>query len=222
MREFSNCSVSRRAPRGTASWRFGRFIARRETMPNDPLIAHSHARAALEAGRPATELFDRAARLAPQDGAVLLGRTAALAAEHSLERAIVELATIVRKNPLWLEGHRTLARLRGQQGLDPAHGVLEALSALPGQADLHRELIAIRLEARDLDGADAASATALLRIGQQPWLAELFAHIASERGSIETCRSAVRRAGPAPSDRHGCATRAPPDFVLLVPSAPSN
>lgn len=172
------------------------FHSAARKAPDDSLIAHSHARAALEAGRPATELFDRAARLAPQDGSVLLGRTAALAAEQSIERAIDELATFVSKNRLWFDGHRTLARLRGQQGLDPAHGVTEALSLLPDQADLHRELIAIRLEARDLDGADAAAAVALKRLGRQPWLAELLAHIASERGSIDQADQLFDALGP--------------------------
>lgn len=153
--------------------------------PNDALIAHSHARAALEAGRPATELFDRAALLAPQDGSVLLGRIAALAAERSIDRAIDDLATVVHKNPLWLDGQRTLARLRGQQGLDPAHSIADTIAAQPDHADLHHDLITICLEARDLGGAEAAAEGAFKRLGDQSWLIELRAHIASESGKID-------------------------------------
>ena len=41
--------------------------------PADALIAHTLARATLEAGLPAADLFERASRLAPGDAAVWLG-----------------------------------------------------------------------------------------------------------------------------------------------------
>ncbi len=167
--------------------------------PVDPLITHSHARAALEAGEPATALFDRAARLSPQDASVVLGRIAAIAADQSVDAAIEVLAQVVGKNALWFEGHRTLARLKGQQGLDPAESVTQALSQHPDQIDLHRELIAIRLEARDLDGADNAASIAFDQFGDQVWLAELCAHIASERGAFDQADKLFKALGPGNS-----------------------
>lgn len=153
--------------------------------PNDPLIAHSHARAALEAGKRATALFDHAARLAPADGAVLLGRAAAQVADGDADRAIAALDTLLKQNPLWFDGHRALARLRGQEGLDPTAPIAAAQRQLPRQAELHHHLIAIHLEARDLDGAAAAVAAAETAIGDAPWLAALAAHVASERGLLD-------------------------------------
>ena len=41
------------------------FAKAASLSPNDPLIAHGHARAAMEAGWPAIALFERAHRLAP-------------------------------------------------------------------------------------------------------------------------------------------------------------
>lgn len=150
--------------------------------PTDPLIAHSHARAALEAGKPAAALFDHAARLAPADGAVLLGRAAAQVPDGNAAGAIAGLEALLAKNPLWYDGHRTLARLRGQEGLDPAATIAATLRQLPRQAELHHHLIAIHLEARDVDGAAAAVAAAETALGEAAWLTALAAHVASERG----------------------------------------
>ncbi|SNT17471.1 putative 2OG-Fe(II) oxygenase [Sphingopyxis indica] len=152
--------------------------------PADALIAHSHARAALEAGRPAVALFDRAARLAPADGSVLMGRAAAQVAEGLADQAIADLDAVVQKNPLWMDGQRALARLRGQQGLDPAGVVVAALRRLPRQTELHRECIAIHLEARDLDAAQAAVDAAARTVGEAAWLTTVAAHVASERGAV--------------------------------------
>ena len=52
------------------------FTAAARLAPGDALIAHSHARTALEAGLPATDLFAGAARLAPNDGSILTGHAA--------------------------------------------------------------------------------------------------------------------------------------------------
>lgn len=84
--------------------------------PGDPLIGHSHARCALEAGLPALDLFERAILLAPNDASVLLGRAAAALAEGRTGQAIAGLAEQVARNPGWLEGHGSLCRLRWLAG----------------------------------------------------------------------------------------------------------
>lgn len=152
--------------------------------PADPLIAHSHARAALEAGRDASFLFDRAAQLAPNDGSVLQGRAAALHAKGKTAEAIEQLTALIGRNPLWIEGHRTLAHLRGQLGLDPATAIQDAIAEHPLHPVLHQMLIATRLEARDHDGAATAVAAADRIFGETNWLFQLAAHVASERGEI--------------------------------------
>ena len=176
-------------------------------LPADPLIAHSHARAALEAGDPAVALFERAAKLAPADGALLQGRAAAQIAEGAPERAIADFEAILRQNPMWLDGQRTLARIYGQQGRPPAAGVTAALDRLPAQPELHREHILILLEAQDLAGAAAACAAAKARMGRLDWLADLMAHIESEQGQIAAA-DALFDTLPEPRDVGAVSARA--------------
>lgn len=152
--------------------------------PADPLIAHSHARAALEAGKPAVDLFERAARLAPQDGSVLQGLAAALVAERRGSEAVERLEAILTRNPLWIDGQRTLAQIRGQYGLDPVARIDAAIARDPGQPDLHRLRILTLLEARRPRDAAHAIATARAALGELGWLRQLAAHTASETGDL--------------------------------------
>src|SRR6185503_18694391 len=46
--------------------------------PTNARIAHGHARVTMEAGLPSLNLYDRAVRLAPNDGELLISRSAAL------------------------------------------------------------------------------------------------------------------------------------------------
>ncbi|WOF43950.1 hypothetical protein KNJ79_03065 [Sphingopyxis indica] len=183
------------------------FARAASLLPADPLIAHSHARAALEAGDPAVALFDRAAKLAPADGSLLQGRAAAQIAEGAPERAIADLEAILRRNPMWLDGQRTLARIYGQLGCPPAAGVTAALDRLPAQPELHREHIHILLEAQDLAGAAAACAAAKARIGRPDWLTDLMAHIESEQGQIAAA-DALFDTLPEPRDADAVSGRA--------------
>jgi len=80
--------------------------------PNDALVAHGYARAAMEAGLPAVYLFERAHHLAPFDGPVLLGRAAALSADSGSADAIALIDAQVKEHPAWIPGHALLARLR--------------------------------------------------------------------------------------------------------------
>lgn len=111
--------------------------------PNDGLIAHGYARAALEAGLPAVYLFERAHRIAPLDGAVLLGLAAALSAEAGSPAAIALIEEQLAQHPAWLPGHALVARLRCVIGeRDRAADSFErALEVAPGEVELWRELI---------------------------------------------------------------------------------
>jgi tetratricopeptide (TPR) repeat protein len=183
------------------------FRAAAQAAPADPLIAHSHARAALEAGAPAAALFAAAARLAPQDGNVMLGHAAALLHEGQPANAAALLEAALASNPLWVEGHRSLAALRGQLGKDPLASAAQALARHPEQPALHHLAISLALQARDLERARAAATTATSVLGSQRWLTIMTAHIASEQGALAEADSLFSAAGPI-ADTHEAWTQA--------------
>lgn len=102
-------------------------------MPSSAAIAHALARATHEAGGAAYELFENARRLAPADGAVLLGRAAAQMAEGRGHQAIADLQIILHSNSSWIEGHELLASFQWMMGERDAYGasVTAALAGLP-------------------------------------------------------------------------------------------
>lgn len=165
----------------------------------DPLIVHSHARTALEAGKPAVELFERAASLAPQDGSVLLGLAAALVAERRGREAIERLEAILIRNPLWIDGHRTLAHIRGQLGIDPVAHINATLGTLGARHELHRLRILTLFEARRYSDAAAAVAETRAVLGDLNWLRQFAAHAASEMGDIEAAEKELAVAPPPAS-----------------------
>jgi Tfp pilus assembly protein PilF len=111
--------------------------------PKDALIAHGHARAALEAGIPAVYLFERARRLAPLDGALLLGLAAANSAQGTPEAAIALIDAHLRQHPTWIPGHALMARLRCVLGDRErfTDSFKRALETEPKAVDLWIELI---------------------------------------------------------------------------------
>ena len=95
-RASGRCSASPTA--GSRIWRrrWRRSRRRPRWRRTTPLIAHSLARCTMEAGLPSVDLFERALALAPNDGAVLLGRAAAQLADGRIEDAIAGLAGAAR------------------------------------------------------------------------------------------------------------------------------
>lgn len=143
------------------------FARAAAALPTDPLIAHSLARTALEAGWPALALFDAAQRLAPRDAGVWLGRAAAQVAEGQVPAACNDLATRLRENPEWIEGHRTYALIRAQfvPGEPAAATLRAALLAAPRAAPLWMTLIDVFLGAYDYSGAARTVAEARAALG---------------------------------------------------------
>lgn len=136
--------------------------------PQDALIAHAHARANLEAGLPAVHLFDIAHNLAPSDGAILIGRSAAQLAEGDVNRAIADLDAVLRRNPAWEEGHSALSRLlwlTGHQDKFTA-SVTRALADTPHSPLLWKQLITTLFQARQHDAVIAAIGDARSALGQ--------------------------------------------------------
>lgn len=121
-----------------------------ELAPHDPLIAHGYARVVMEAGLPARHLFDIAHRLAPADGAVLIGRSAAQLAEGDVLNAMSDLEAVLSRNAAWQEGHSALSRLRWMVG---DHGRFtasldRALEQTPNSPLLWSQLILTRMQAK--------------------------------------------------------------------------
>jgi tetratricopeptide (TPR) repeat protein len=139
--------------------------------PDDGLIAHGYARAALEAGLPAVYLFERAHGIAPLDGAVLLGLAAALGAETGSAAAIALIEEQLARHPAWIPGHALLARLRCVIGerARATESFERALEIAPGETELWRELITTLMH--DDRFEDALDAIARARAAAGPHLA---------------------------------------------------
>ena len=158
-----------------------------QLAPGDPLIAHGHARAELEAGRDAVALFDKALRLAPQDESILLGRAAAQVAEGRWDDAKSELAARLRDNPSWLPGHATLARLRWMTGQRDTFtsSMEEALARVPGDRALWRELIVTLMYADRYDDALDAIGRGRAAVGNDVMFDVNEASCWAEKGEVE-------------------------------------
>lgn len=118
--------------------------------PQDALIAHAHARTAMEAGLPATHLFNQALQLAPLDGGIIIGRSAAQMAEGNLAVAIADLDAVLIRNPAWYEGHAALSRLRwiGGEGARFTASLDRALGLSPADINLWSQLVLLTFQAR--------------------------------------------------------------------------
>ena len=84
--------------------------------PANARAAHGHARMALETGCPAAELYRSVVAAQPDDLAAWLGYAQALDAEQRGAEARSLLEAAVVQQPLWVEGHELLARLRWANG----------------------------------------------------------------------------------------------------------
>ncbi|MBX7539958.1 2OG-Fe(II) oxygenase family protein [Qipengyuania sphaerica] len=171
---------------GESDLAYRSFTRASQLAPNDPLIAHSNARTALEAGKPALELFEAAGRLAPSNGDVIRGIAAARLHERSPQDALQFLEQVLAANPLWTDGHRDAAHLRGQLGLDPLATIEGAIASHPAVEELHLLAINTALETLDPQAAQRLGENAGKRGFANPAFRIFSAHIASELGELET------------------------------------
>lgn len=137
--------------------------------PRDFGIAHLQARVALEAGLPATGLYERALRIERRDEAQA-GLIEAIHAEHGAAAAIARLDGLLAGDPGWLPGHAYLARLRCVAGArDRMTASFErALEARPRDVYLWRELIITLMHAESFEAALAAIGRARTAAGPHP------------------------------------------------------
>lgn len=129
------------------------FTQASRLAPADGGIAHGHARVALEAGCDAVALYEKALRLTPANGDLLIGLAAARFASGRGEEAAAELDAILVRAPAWVQGHRQLAQLYSVIGKrDRATSSIErALAAHPGQAELWRCLLDLRVASEEFE-----------------------------------------------------------------------
>lgn len=166
--------------------------------PADALIAHTRARAALEAGLPAIDPFERARRLAPNDGAVILGAMAALFAEGRLDDAIAALDRLLHEHPGWLEGHALAARLRWLRG-EVRHftsSFERALETAPRDIRLWSGMIETLMHAAMYDEALAAVARGRAAAGPHEALDGFEAACVAEKGETAEADRLFARLGP--------------------------
>ena len=122
--------------------------------PQDPSIAHGHARVALEAGVDSETLFDRARALAPGDGGILVGLAAARFAAGHGEQGERELEAVLAQAPLWIEGQVQLAQLRSTlgQGAGAFASLERAIARMPQQPQLWQALFDLHVKREDFAG----------------------------------------------------------------------
>jgi tetratricopeptide (TPR) repeat protein len=166
--------------------------------PADGLVAHAHARAAMEAGLPAVALFDRAHRLAPADLAILQGRAAALYAEGRLDQAIDDLDAELAARPDWLAGHAAVSRLRWMRGERDrfTRSFERALATRPGDRTLWAERVDTVMHAELYEEALAAIAAARAASGALAAFDVQEAVAYAERGETATADRLFARLGP--------------------------
>lgn len=176
--------------------------------PRDPLIAHTLARAHLEAGLPSIHLFQAARRLAPSDPEILVGLVAAVEEEVGVAAAVETLELLIGPNPTWIAGLELLMRLRWQCGDREGftRDYERALSAEPRNIALWRSLILALTPADQYELAlelvlrgrrevgpnllfDANEAVCRAELGQAEEAERLFAGLAD----IDDATIAVRR-----------------------------
>jgi len=177
------------------------FNAAARLAPSDPLIAHSQARTALEAGFPAVPLFNRARQLAPGDGSVALGRIAALYAEGQGELACDQLARLLDDNPGWIDGHVAFSRFTAQSrpGAAIDATLRRAIALHPQAGALWQALIQTWMSARDYSHTLQIVTEARAAFGPDPELDRIEAACLSELGEAEAAQRLLDRL-PAPTD----------------------
>jgi tetratricopeptide (TPR) repeat protein len=186
----------------------GLEIARAAALdPSGARIAHAQARIAMEAGLPSLDLYARAYGLAPNDGDLLISRSAAMLAEGQLSQAIAEFSALLTANPLWVQGHAALARLRQLAGDGDAatRSFDQALAAHPQSADLWLEKIRLLISAERFADAAEAVANAKQHLGELSALTLNEAICASEVG--DHAHATALFAGFAPFDNVAIASR---------------
>ena len=171
---------------GDSELAFAHFAVAAKIAPTDVRIAQGCALSALEAGWPATALFERALALAPLDETGLLGRAAARVADGEAGRAAAEIDSVLAVNPGWLGGHHRSAQLHRIAGApDHAFASLQrALREAPRDPALWQTLLTLQLQAGAFVAARADAARARMAVGHNAAIDLAEATARSELGDV--------------------------------------
>ena len=157
------------------------MAAAAKAAPDDAQVAFLHAQMAYEGWHPAAHLYERALRLNPQNSDAVRNFALALASEGERDRAEALLSGICARQPAWVEGQVTLARLRLLAG--------QADSADRGFAEgvMVADCLPLRMAwfqflATQKDWARAGDVLASAGEGQAAALARLY--LAAESGAM--------------------------------------
>lgn len=158
-----------------------------ELAPAEPLVIHGYARTLFEAGLPSVDAYGRALKLAPGDPDVVKGLAAALVAENRIADAIAGLEGVLRRSPLWTDGHVLLAELRWRSGERDgfARSFDDALKVHPNSQELRREQMEALLLARQFDEVLACIAEGRQCFGDHPLFIAFEAALRSETGAVD-------------------------------------
>lgn len=169
-----------------------------ELAPSDPLIAHSVARTALEAGYAATAHFAKARNLTHFDAMVLQGQAAAMLAEGDGAGACKALEATLEQNPGWYEGHKAYARISAMvlPDQDCQASLRRALGQYPLDQRLWVCLIEVAMHADDYDRAQICIEEARAAIGNSPELDRAEAICLSETGKPTAAIAQFERLDP--------------------------
>lgn len=172
-------------------------------VPDHAAASHGRARVALERGEAdAAALFARARALQPDSGEVAIGEAEALEAAGATT-ATERLSRLVKERPGWVEGQRSLARMRWEagDGVNFTADLESALRTRPRDPELHQALVEALAGAGLHDrAADAAAAAhAALRA---PAFQLLEAVEAGMAGDLDRAASRLRT---SPQDLPGFA-----------------
>lgn len=170
--------------------------------PGDARIAHAHARVAMEAGLPSLPLFERARRLAPLDGDLLISRAAAQLAEGRGREAIAEIDALLRTSPNWLQGQELLANMRWMLGERDkfTQGYERAIAAEPANLALWLALAARLMHADQYAALDEMLGRARRAAGPHLAFDANEAVCASELGDVARADALFDRLAAIPDD----------------------
>lgn len=179
-------------------------------MPADAMIANGLASVTFEAGLPAEELFERAIELDPADRSLWLRLVTAWVQSGESAAVTGVLEEELAADPNWIDGHKTLAKLRWEAGdrdgftrsFDRAVAAMPRNKALwlayvqaVAHDKLHERALAVIKRATSALGPqpelEAAEAIALTELGQLEAAAPLFARVA-HLGDLSTLVSYLR------------------------------
>lgn len=186
--------IARRSLQDSAG-AYDAFVQAARHSPADPLLAHSVARTALEAGYPSAQLFARAAEMSPRDGQVLLGLAAAMLAQGDAPGALDLLQRLLDQNPGWHQGHSVYAKIAaitaGQ--IDPLASLHKALTAYRKDPNLWVRLVEVAMQADDYRRALECITQAREAVGPMQELDRAEAIARNESGDPEGARAIFQR-----------------------------